>query len=227
MLRLARFVTIVGVLAAAALVCASSLINEEAMSTYKRAVEEASKNRPKSTALLRGLLLSSVTIGIDRSSMPDDAYDWEDGVLAGINVWENAIEDSPFRMAKAGEKPDVTIQFTDKIENNNEVQGLIKAQRHFYWQGSQSGARVSGTIFIRTTASRNRYLSRDEISRVLAHELGHLLGLDDDRKGNGIMGDFVPGKGLKEPSREELDSVLDFRKMVRLALDENVRKPRQ
>ena len=209
-------------LAAAALTFAGNLIHEEAMSTYRRAVEESSKNRPKATALLRGLLLSTVVVGIDRSSLAGGDYDWEDGVLAGLNVWSNALDDSPFLMAKEGEKADIVIKFVDKINDSNHAQGLVKAQRHFYWQGNQSGARVSGTIFVRSNVGR-RWISGDEISRVVSHELGHLLGLDDDRNGDGIMGDFVAGRGHKQPSRNELDSVLDFRKMVRDALRDQTR----
>jgi hypothetical protein len=217
MAGLARPLATLCALAAAALTLAGNLIHEEAMSTYRRAVEECGKNKPKATALLRGLLLNTVVIGIDKSTMPGDDYDWQDGVLAGLGVWSNSMDDSPFVMAQEGEKPDILIRFVDKIENGNDVQGLVKAQRHFYWQGSQSGARVSGTILVRNNVGR-RWISGDEISRVVGHELGHLLGLDDDRQGNGIMGDFVAGRGHKQPSQLEIDSVLDFRKMVRQAL---------
>jgi hypothetical protein len=35
------------------------------------------------------------------------------------------------------------------------------------------------------------------------------------------MSDFVPGRGVKKPSAEELNAVLDFRDMVRSALVKN------
>ena len=215
--RLARALSCIGALAVAAIVAASSLINDDAMGTYKRALEE--KNKSKSTALLRGLLLSTVTIGVDESTLLGDDYDWEDGVKTGLDSWSNSIDDSPFTLAAKGEKPDIQIKFVRRIESNDQAQGLIKAQRHFYWQGNQSGARVTGVIYVRTDVGR-RWISGDEVGRVIAHELGHLLGLDDDHDGTGVMSDFITGRGRKEPSRTEIDSVIDFRQKIRLALSE-------
>ncbi len=217
MSRLARSLTCFCALTLAAIVAASSLINDEAMSTYRRAMEET--NKPKATALLRGLLLSSVSVGIDQTTLIGDDYDWEGGVRLGLESWSNSISDSPFTLARKGDKPDILIKFVRQIENSDHAQGLIKAQRHFYWQGNQSGARVTGIIYIRTDVGR-RWISGDEVSRVVAHELGHLLGLDDDHDGSGIMGDFIAGRGLKQPSRAELDSVRDFRQKVRQALNQ-------
>jgi hypothetical protein len=222
MSRFARLLTCCGALALAAFVAASSLINDEAMNTYRRAIEE--KHKPKATALLRGLLLSSVSVGVDASTIPGDDYDWEDGVSKGIDVWSEALDDSPFVLAKRGEKPDVIVKFVRRIEDSDHAQGLIKAQRHFYWQGSQAGGRVTGTIYVRTDVGR-RWISGDEVSRVISHELGHLLGLDDDRKGTGVMGDFIAGRGRKGPSQSELDSVFEFRQMLRQALKDTASKP--
>ena len=193
----------------------TDLINREALGTYRRAVLE--KNQTKATALLRGLLLANVAIGIDATTVPDGHDDWAEAVREGIGVWSEAIEDSPFELARQGERPSIVVKFVSEIDGDDDLQGLVRAQRHFYWKDGQSGGRVDGVILVRKVSGR-RLLTAAEVSRVVTHELGHILGLDDDPDGPGVMADFEPGPGIRSPSNDEVSAIQDFRGMLRAAM---------
>jgi hypothetical protein len=178
---------------------------------------ETSNNNHKATAMLKGLLLETLTVGIDRTSLPNNSFDFEDGVRDGIGLWNAALGEPVFKLAPSSVTADVVVRFVSKVKNENHAQGLVQAQRHFYWKGGESGAKLTATIQIRDNVGR-RYMKDTEVARVMGHELGHLLGLADISDGSGLMGEFIAGRGVDRPSDEELEAVTEFRNMVRTAL---------
>ncbi len=217
MFRLPRFLLLPAIAATAAIANANgiSLINHDAMATYHAAVSEG--NRVKAAAMIKGLLLGTVTIGIDKSTLPPKDFEFQDGIRNAVDIWNAQMDESPFRLVKGDQKPDILVRFVDRIDDADHAQGLIQAERHFFWKGSTATARTDGTVSIRST-SLGQLMSEDEVTRVMTHELGHLLGLDDDHDGTGAMSDFVPGPGIRTPSRQEVEDVLQFRSMLKDAL---------
>jgi hypothetical protein len=200
-----------------------SLIDEDTMSTYRQALAE--RSAPKASAFLLGLVPKEITVGIDSRTLPDDGQDFVEGVRDGIEIWNTSLREEAFRFVEAGPIADVIIRFVPRVKDGDGVQGFVNAQRSFYWRGNESGAKLVGTIQIRNNVDR-RPMREDEVSRVAGHELGHLLGLGDDPDGAGLMADFMAGPGHKKPSREELDSVIEFRQLVRTALKSRSRSPK-
>ncbi len=211
---------IIGAIATLA-VANNLLLSQGSLDTLRQAVNDAEKgNKQKAVAVMKGLLMSTVTVGIDRSTLPSDrraSSDFEYGVQTGIDTWNSAMEDSPFVAQRQNEKPDVIVKFVDSIETGDHAQGMIRAQRNIFWSGKTSSSRLSGTIYVRINVGRRR-LTEDEVGRIVTHELGHLLGLDDDHDGRGVMGDFGPGRGNPLPSRSELNAVRAFRDSIKTAL---------
>lgn len=207
-------------LAATVLLCtsllapASDLISEEAASVVRFAIGRTRDARGKQLATLQSYLLSEqVTVGFDPRDTSDPRME---SVRKGIQVWADALPDSPFVLARTGEKPMVVVRFVNSITGGGDIQGQIEATRYLRW-GNRSSYKIEATMLVRQTTGR-RNMRDDEITEVVAHELGHLLGLDDAEECLGLMGPFVPGRARLKPSREELDAVLDYRDQLRVAI---------
>jgi len=203
---------------------ASPLLSNESVRSLEMAIREAKHGkRPKAMALLEGLLLNGVTIGVDESSLPA-GHEREalNGVAEGIQVWREALSDVPFRMARRGERADVVVRFVSQINGQGDVQGRVHASRRFFWGSNGHGYKLDGDIRLKPTAF-GRHLTQAEIGRVMAHELGHLLGLDDNYPSRGMMGAFRAGEGRVRPSRNEISAVVEYRGLVTQALREAAR----
>jgi hypothetical protein len=190
------------------------LISAEAANVIRMKPASTTGARGKQLATLHSYLLTdTVTVGLD----PDDERDWkEDSISQGLKIWADAIDDSPFRLARRGEKPMIVVRFVDSIDRGGDVQGQVEATRMLHW-GSTISYKIEGTLLVRSTTGR-RDLDNDELSEVVAHELGHLLGLNDASDCVGLMGPFVPGRPRLKPSREEQRAVIDYRAQLREAI---------
>lgn len=207
-------------LCASVLLCASllapagGLITPEAASVVHANPGKNAGARGKQLATLQSYLLTdAVTVGLD----PGQDDDWKsDSIGAGLRVWADAINDSPFRLAPQGQKPMIVVKFVDSIDSGGDVQGQVEATRLLRW-GSSVSYKIEGTLLVRKTTGR-RDLRPDELTEVVAHELGHLLGLDDAGECVGLMGPFVPGHPRMKPSKEELNAVIEYRSELRDAI---------
>jgi hypothetical protein len=198
----------------------SPLLASVSVKTYRSAVADARRGKAlQATAVLDGLLMRrQVKIAVDPSGAPASREnEYLAGVQEAMDSWESALGESPFVMAAAGQKPDITVRFVQKISKGGEVQGAIEAKRRFFWTNGVPGYDISGGIQIKTTAY-NHTLSGVEAGRVMAHELGHLLGLDDHYDSRGIMGAFRLGEGRVRPNDAEVEAVTEFRDELRSAL---------
>jgi hypothetical protein len=172
----------------------------------------------KAMATLKSLLLDEgVTVGIDRSTLPGGAQ-FERGVHRGIRIWTDSLQDSPFRFTDEEEgTPGIVVKFVDRIPYHTEVQGLVEVKRDLHWSRRSVGYRITGTIFVRHHTD-GRWLTEEEVACVVGHELGHVLGLDDNKTTRGIMGMFVPGKPRLKPLPEEIAAVNEYRGNIRASM---------
>lgn len=192
----------------------------QTLASYRSAVSDARKGEVgKASAVLHGLLMTKkVKLGVDMNTViPGEETRIANGVRAGVETWNRELSDSPFAVAKPGEKADLVVRFVDSLPEGGDVQGAIDARRRFVWGDGGSRYEITGGVAIKRQAFGAR-LSSDQIGRVLAHELGHLLGLDDDYDGDGVMASFRLGEGHVSPSPEEISAVTEFRNEVRDAL---------
>lgn len=195
------------------------LLSDDSVKSYQMAVRDIRAGRtPRAAAVLKGILLNRVRVGIDADSLDvESAYEMIGGVEAGVKVWGRALPDSPFVFVGPHAPADIVVKFVPRIDRKGQVQGLVRAERRFYFKGVDTDYELEGEILLRHNAYGKR-LNSDEISRVAAHELGHLLGLDDRYEGEGLMGAFTPGPGRFGPTVAELNAVRKFRSDTRSAL---------
>lgn len=199
----------------------SPLLASASVKAYKTAVASARKGKAaQAAAILDGLLLRrKVRIAIDPSGAPQGREgDYIQGIRDGVDLWSDALDESPFALVAPGDKADLTVKFVKSISKNgtSDLQGAINAERRFFWNGATYGYELNGAIQIRNNAYGHT-ITGVEAGRVMAHELGHLLGLADNYESHGIMGAFRLGEGRVRPVNDEISAVSEFRDELRNA----------
>ena len=191
------------------------------MGVYKEAVRSSDNRRyPSALARLDALVLSEpVTVAIDADSVPEDSPELGRSLPAGLQIWNDALSDSPFVEAAPGKRPQVTVKFVPDMRDLPSAQGDVQAQRDFYWGRRDYSYKLNATIRVVYRTGR-RFLTREEAAGIIAHELGHLIGLDDVDDDDGLMGYFVAGRPKRRVEPEEIETAQNFRKMVRDKIDE-------
>jgi len=165
------------------------------------------------------LMVEPVTVGIDSDSLPADCPSFRDGVQKGLGIWHDALNDDPFVSAESVKKrPMVLIKFVKDMDaEGGDLQGMIEAEHEFKWSSSFHTSKLVSTMYV-VYRTEGRNLSQLEVAEVVAHELGHLLGLTDAYAPKGLMGPFVAGAPRLAPSNVELEAVREFRQTVKDAI---------
>lgn len=192
-----------------------NLLSDEAKACLGRAEQDSSAGRFRaSLARLNALLLgATVRVSIDYSTLPSGAKKFSEGVGKGVQMWSQCLSDSPFVFSN-DRSPDVTVRFVDKVPLNGDLQGLLEARQEYEWSNNAQSSKLTATIYIVAT-TEGRLLNSDQVSQVVAHELGHLLGLRDSDNGHEIMGLFDPRNPCISPSSREVSAVKEFRAHVK------------
>jgi hypothetical protein len=163
-------------------------------------------------AALEALLMSDgITVGMELPGAMSKA------VEHGVNVWQERLAGCPIKFV-SGRNADLKVRFVNEISTGGDVQGELRVQRRIRWGSDGPGYQVKGTILVRDEVD-GRHLTRSEVSAVVEHELGHLLGLDDDERIGMLMGPFLAGHPVDGPANEEVEAVSDFRYEVRRSLE--------
>ena len=167
--------------------------------------------RSRAKADLDCLLMPyGITIGMETSGAMAQA------VEKGVRVWSERLPGCPFHFTT---DPDaaIKVRFVDEIQQGGDVQGELHIHRYVRWGHGTASYHVTGTIQVRDNADGHP-LRSSEVSAVVEHELGHLLGLDDESEAGVLMGPFVPGHPVEGPTDEEVSMVENFRADVRRAI---------
>lgn len=204
----------VAVLALAPITGSSANLNTRLLSPQSIQVLQPDPKKPVNRVLaeLKSFLMDQpVTVGID----PRYATAEQERALSlAIDMWQEALHDSPFVIARPNEKPHVIIRFIDRIPGEPSLQGQIEMDRRFNWGKNSHSYRVTAEMDVRDNV-RGRMLYTEELGSVIAHELGHLLGLDDVHDARSLMGPFVAGRSSISITRPELEAVKAYRQALK------------
>jgi hypothetical protein len=188
---------------------AQASLSSDTINLLNSARSEAERGEIARAQAALGCLLMphGLTIGMEAPGAMSRA------VSHAVQVWGERLEDCPFHFTTS-RNPELKVRFVDGIEGGGDVQGQVRLQRYVRWGSGGAAYHVRGTILI-CEQVEGRSLNSREVSAVVEHELGHVLGLDDAPEPGQLMGPFVPGEPVDGPTDDEVAKVSDLRSMVR------------
>lgn len=192
-------------------------VHKNVVETLNDALEAQSKRDYQlSLALLHGVIYQGgVKVAVDpRYPAPNAAA--KEGLDRALRTWEQSLgNDDPIRLVSDPASAEVKIQFVDKVpRSGHDALGLIELKKEYRWNNSRYETIVSGTIYIQTHFDKVQ-LDATQYSEVAAHELGHLLGLEDMPNTGQLMGPMLLEKPVPTPNRREVSAVQFVRNQAR------------
>jgi hypothetical protein len=100
--------------------------------------------------------------------------------------WNTALKSNVFVETSHREGAHLTVQFLPRIQGTRPLAGRATWQRILPSAGD--GAHLTGTIEVALHKPGGSPMSPADITRVLLHELGHVLGLKDQHDPREVMG---------------------------------------
>jgi hypothetical protein len=208
-MNLSRSFTTLAISSLVAFTFCTPSISKSSVRAYHSAITEANHGEISRAKATLGCLLMPAGLTIGLQGDPD----MRAALRRGIEVWTERLRSVPFVLASRA-RPDLKVVFVRKIQSGGEVQGEVRCQRQVHWGSFGAQYRVKGTIYVCNQVN-GRPISRTEAASVIEHELGHVLGLDDDTDPSHLMGPFVEGSPVDGPAPEEVSMVQSFRAALR------------
>ena len=158
-----------------------------------------------------------VSIGMDVDSISDGPVEaYRQAISRAIRSWNSWLGTSTFVWTRPETKPDIQIRFVDRITSSHQgdLLGQLNIHREILTDGTGTDYFLSGEIQA-IQFYKGRILSEVEMTEIVTHELGHLLGLEDHDKPEGIMGMYQSGNPRTVISYLELESLQIYRETIR------------
>lgn len=162
-----------------------------------------------------GLYQDGVSVGIDATGLGDQREAVQRATGKAIHYWRNALgDDCPIRYAVPGSEPDTIIRLVDHIEGDGDELGLIEMKKHYSWSANSFSSKTTAKISI-MRSFEGKQLSEAELTEVIAHEIGHLLGLADVEETGYLMGPLDRSSLTQGPTLAEKQALVNLREELR------------
>jgi hypothetical protein len=170
-------------------------------------------------AMLELLLVPKTTdVSVDLGPLPEQLKSrFVEGIQRGFQLWEQELQDDfPYRLYFDGKRDaDIELRIVDKIGTEDDQMGELFVTRRVSWGKRSHAGELRGTMRIVRFARPGRHLTVDEVTHIVAHELGHSFGLGDSDDVRQIMGPVLIGRPFARLTRDEVRRVLEIRDNVR------------
>ncbi len=168
-------------------------------------------------ALLSGSLYpDGITVRLDESNLQGAGERARRATDRAVESWARHLgNDSPIRLVRTGDSAAVRIVLVPSLaEESEDALGFINLEKSYKWNRRSHEVSVRGTIRVLTHWD-GRPLTEDEFTEVIAHELGHLMGLADVSRPGPLMGPAVKGRAVTEPNSHEVRILTELRSTLR------------
>lgn len=194
---------------------------DQVRTTIERSQECIGARRHRlACARLESLLYpDGITVGVESSTLPPDPRPALGAVLQAERAWRSVLgDDCPIRVVSERRQPAVLIRFTTRLpRHTRDALGIIQLERSYRWNACAHSSQVTGTIDVLLRDSGSE-LTQDELTHVVMHEFGHLLGLGDVDATGTLMGPLTRGHPVSGPSASEAQAVVELRRHIRRQL---------
>lgn len=139
-------------------------------------------------------LPQKITVAIDTSSIfgsrATDLRKWSE---EAVSEWQDAVPTVEIEFVPFSTNATAHIRFEDRlVVDGRRVAGFIEWQRRVSTRGTKSELDLRAQIRISNRFSNGGLMSESQIKKAVAHEFGHLLGLQDDNCSRSLMGPVGP-----------------------------------
>ena len=185
---------------------------------FAKAVQAEQKEPQKALAMLELLVLSTpLDITADYSGVPKNLREeYANAVADAFGMWERALRsDFPMRLVRKSSSA-IRLSFASSIAGGEANQkGEFYVTRRIQWGEAFRAGQIDGRFTIVKLATDDRYMTGKEIKHIVAHELGHALGLADSKFLDRIMGPVMLGNPFAQVTPEEIREVKEIRAAIK------------
>ncbi|MCH8274184.1 MAG: matrixin family metalloprotease [Armatimonadetes bacterium] len=200
------------------------LVDRPLADYYARALAAESEGEPhKALAMLNLLLIPEETyVAVDYSALPEnERARFRRGVALAFEMWGEALgDDFPFRLVAEDPDAQVQLRFLDDIKNGSaDCKGEIRSKRRIQWNHEVHYSEFTAEIDVSKFGRGGKFLGEGDVTHIVAHELGHALGLGDASARDRIMGAVAIGNPYGKLHASEVEAVKAFRQLIRAQIN--------